>query len=252
LKLENELQRAIESEEFVVYYQPVVDLQSGEVWGVEALVRWQHPQRGLLGPEEFVPAAEESGLVVPIGELVLRRACAQAKEWQERYHQMQSVIVSVNLSARQLQHPDLAGLVEGVLRETKLEARSLSFDITETDYVKAMEGNVATLDALKRLGVHISIDDFGVGYSSLSYLKRLPADDLKLDQSFVTGIGQDTKDAAIVRTVIDLAHTLGMKVIAEGVESSAQVERLKDMGCELAQGYHFTEPLPIQALPEFR
>jgi diguanylate cyclase (GGDEF)-like protein/PAS domain S-box-containing protein len=251
LKLENELQRAIELEEFVVHYQPIVDLWSGEAWGVEALVRWQHPERGLLEPKEFVAIAEESGLVVPVGELVLKQACEQAKEWQERHPLLQPLVVSVNLSAEQLQRPDLARIVEGVLQETGLTACLLSLDITETAYVRASEGSIASLDDLKRLGVHISIDDFGVGYSSLSYLKQLPADDLKLDQSFVAGIGKYAKDTAIVRTVIDLAHTLGMKVIAEGVESADQAEQLKEMGCELAQGYHYAEPLPIQALLEF-
>jgi diguanylate cyclase (GGDEF)-like protein/PAS domain S-box-containing protein len=251
LKLENELQRAIESEEFVVYYQPIVDLQSGEVWGVEALVRWQHPERGLLEPKIFIAGAEQSGLVVPIGELVLKQACEQAKEWQERHSHLRPLVVSVNLSARQLQRPDLASIIEGVLQETGLKACSLGLDITETDYVMASEGNIANLDDLKRLGVHISIDDFGVGYSSLSYLRQLPADDLKLDQSFVAGIGKYAKDTAIVRTVIDLAHTLGMKVVAEGVEGVHQAEQLKEMGCELAQGYHYAEPLPIQALLEF-
>jgi diguanylate cyclase (GGDEF)-like protein/PAS domain S-box-containing protein len=251
LKLNTELQRAIELDEFIVYYQPIVDLQSGEVWGVEALVRWQHPERGLLEPKEFIAAAEQSGLVVPIGELVLKQACEQTKEWQERHSHMRPLIISVNLSARQLQRPDLARTIEGMVQETGLKICSLNLDITETAYVRASEGSIASLDDLKRLGVHISIDDFGVGYSSLSYLKQLPADDLKLDQSFVAGIGKYAKDTAIVRTVIDLAHTLGMKVIAEGVESADQAEQLKEMGCELAQGYHYAEPLPIQALLEF-
>ncbi len=251
LKLENELQRAIESEEFVVHYQPIVDLRSGEVWGVEALARWQHPERGLLEPEEFVAAAEESGLVVPVGELVLKQACEQAKEWQERYFHLQPLIMCVNISARQLQCPDMARTVEGVLRETGLTACSLSLDITETAYVRASEVSIATLDELKRMGVRISIDDFGVGYSSLSYLKRLPADDLKLDQSFVAGIGKSGRDTEIVQTVIDLSHILRMKVVAEGVENMYQAEQLKEMGCELAQGYHYAEPLPIQALLEF-
>jgi EAL domain-containing protein (putative c-di-GMP-specific phosphodiesterase class I) len=253
LKLGNELQRAIESEEFVVHYQPIIDLRSDEeVWGMEALVRWRHPQRGLLDPKEFVPAAEENGLVVPMGERVLKEACCWAKEWQERHPHEPPLVMAVNLSARQLQRPDLARIVEGVLQKTGLKACSLGLDITETGYVGALEGsNISTLDDLKRLGVHISIDDFGVGYSSLSYLKRLPADDLKLDQSFVAGIRENTKDTAIVRTVIDLAHTLGMKVVAEGVEGVHQAEQLKEMGCELAQGYHYAEPLPIQALLEF-
>jgi predicted signal transduction protein with EAL and GGDEF domain len=251
LTLESELQRAIKSEEFIVYYQPILDIYSGEVWGMEALVRWQHPERGLLEPKEFIASAEQSGLVVPLGELVLKQACKQAKEWQERHSNLQPLVISVNLSAKQLQCPDLIRIVEDMLEETGLKACSLGLDITETVYVRALEGNVAALDDLKRLGVHLSIDDFGVGYSSLSYLKRLPADYLKLDRSFVAGIRKNAKDAAIAQTVVDLAHILGMKVIAEGVESVDQAEQLKEIGCELAQGYHYAEPLPAPALRRF-
>jgi diguanylate cyclase (GGDEF)-like protein/PAS domain S-box-containing protein len=252
LKLGNELQRAIESEEFVAYYQPIIDLRSDEeVWGIEALVRWRHPQRGLLDPKEFVPAAEDSGLVVPMGERVLKEACCWAKEWQERHPHVSPLVISVNLSARQLQRPDLASTVEGVLRQTGLEACSLSLDITETVYIKALEGDTATLDELKQLGVRLSIDDFGMGYSSLSYLKRLPTDALKIDKSFIRALGEDIKDTALVKMIIDLAHTFDMEVVAEGVESEAQAVQLKEMGCELAQGYHFTEPLPPKAVSEF-
>ncbi len=251
LKMENELQRAIESEEFVVHYQPIVDFESGEVHRVEALVRWQHPERGLLNPSEFLADAEESGLVIPMGERVLEEACRQGQRWQEEDSRIPPLVVSVNLSARQLSHPDLMKTVEQVLRETGFEASRLSLDITETIYIKVLEGNTAVLDGLKRLGVCISIDDFGVGYSSLSYLKRLPADVLKIDKSFVAGIGTDEEDTAIIRMIVDLAHTLGMKVVAEGVESEGQAVQLKEMGCDLGQGYHFTKPLPPEAVQEF-
>ena len=252
LKLGNELQRAIASEEFVAHYQPIIDLRSDEeVWGIEALVRWRHPQRGLLDPKEFVPAAEESGLVVPMGEWVLKEACYWAKEWQERYPHVSPLVMAVNLSARQLQRPDLASTVEGVLRQTGLEARSLSLDITETVYIKTLEGDTATLDQLKQLGVRLSIDDFGMGYSSLSYLKRLPADALKIDKSFIRALEEDLKGTALVKMIIDLAHTFDMEVVAEGVESEAQAVQLKELGCELAQGYHFTEPRPPKAVSEF-
>jgi EAL domain-containing protein (putative c-di-GMP-specific phosphodiesterase class I) len=160
------------------------------------------------------------------------------------------LMIAVNLSARQLRRPDLASTVEKVLRETGLEAQCLSLDITETVYVKALEGNTAALAELKKLGVRISIDDFGTGYSSLAYLKRLPADILKIDKSFVAGLGEDVEDTAIMQMVIDLAHTFGMEVVAEGIESEEQVELLKGMGCDLAQGYHFAEPLPPEAVPE--
>ena len=250
LELEHDLRRAVEGEELVVHYQPIVDLQSGEAWGVEALVRWEHPERGLLSPMEFVPMAEESGLVVPLGERVLEEACRRATLWQEMHLHPRPLVVSVNLSARQLRRPDLARTVEKVLRETGLDARSMSLDITETVYVETLEENTATLDELRRMGVRVSIDDFGMGYSSLSYLKRLPADALKIDKSFVAGLGEDIEDTAIVRMVIDLAHTFGMEVVAEGVESWAQAELLREMGCDMAQGFCFCEPVPTERIPE--
>jgi diguanylate cyclase (GGDEF)-like protein/PAS domain S-box-containing protein len=246
LKLENELRRAIEADEFVVHYQPIISLQIGEVWGIEALVRWNHPERGLLDPWEFMAVAEQSGIVVSMGEEVLEEACRQAKEWQEEHPRIAPLVISVNLSARQLGRPDIAQIVERVLKKTRLEARYLRLDITETVYIKALKGNTQSLDELKRMGVCISIDDFGTGYSSLAYLKRLPANALKIDRSFVKGIGEDLEDTAIVGMVIELAHTLGMEAIAEGVESKGQATLLKEMGCDLAQGFYFSEPL----LPE--
>jgi diguanylate cyclase (GGDEF)-like protein/PAS domain S-box-containing protein len=249
LELEHDLRHAVESEQLVVHYQPIVDLQSGEAWGVEALVRWEHPERGLLSPTEFVPVAEESGLVIPIGERMLEEACRWATGWQEEHPRTRPLVVSVNLSARQLRRPDLARTVEKVLRETGLDAHCLSLDITETVYVETLEENTAALDELKRMGVRISIDDFGMGYSSLSYLKRLPADALKIDKSFVAGLGEDIEDTAIVGMVIDLAHTFGMEVVAEGVESWAQAELLRDMGCDMAQGFCFSEPVPTEKIP---
>ncbi len=253
MKMENELRRAVEAEEFMVHYQPIIDLRSEEkyVWGMEALVRWQHPQRGLLYPQEFVPAAEESGLVVPMGEKVLEKACEHAREWQERYPHIQPWVISVNLSAKQLERPDLARTVEGILRETGLEAGSLSLDITETIYVKAREGNTAALDELKKLGVRFSIDDFGTGYSSLSYLKSLPADALKIDKSFIWVFGEDVEDTVIVQTIVDLAHTFGMEVIAEGVETEEQAVQLMEMACDLGQGYYFARPLPPETMSKF-
>jgi EAL domain-containing protein (putative c-di-GMP-specific phosphodiesterase class I) len=246
--LENDLRRALEAKEFVVHYQPIVDLRDGEVQGVEALVRWKHPERGLLNPEEFVPVAEEIGLIVPMGEDVLEEACRWAVRWQEEHPSLSSLLMNVNLSARQLQRPDLSTTVEGVLKRTGLDPACLTLDVTETVYVKVLEGNTAALNELRRLGVKISIDDFGVGYSSLSYLKRLPADILKLDKSFVEGLGEDLEDTAVVRMVIDLARTLGIEVIAEGVDGEA-VSILKELGCTMAQGFFFSEPLPPEEVP---
>jgi diguanylate cyclase (GGDEF)-like protein/PAS domain S-box-containing protein len=251
LEAVNELRRAIERVEFVVHYQPIVSLQSGEVFAVEALVRWEHPERGLLEPSEFVPMAEESGLVVPMGEQVLREACFRAKEWQEKHPRTQPLRMAVNLSARQLSRTDLAETVERMLLETGMEGSHLILDVTETAYVRALETNTAALERLRSMGVRIFIDDFGTGYSSLSYLKRLPADAIKIDKSFVKGLGQDDKDTAIIRMIIELAHTLGMKVIAEGVEAGEQAALLREMGCDMAQGLYFVKPLPAEASPEF-
>jgi diguanylate cyclase (GGDEF)-like protein/PAS domain S-box-containing protein len=250
LEVENDLRRAIEQEEFIVHYQPIVRLDDdGDVWRIEALVRWNHPERGLLDPDEFVPVAEESGLVVPMGEQVLEQACRRAVEWQRQFPRSTPLVMCVNLSARQLSRPDLAETVERVLGETGLKGSHLTLDITETVYVKALAASTTILDRLRGLGVGFSIDDFGTGYSSLSYLKRLPADAIKIDKSFVKGLGYDVEDTAVVRMIIELTHTLGREVVAEGVESAEQAWLLKEMGCDFAQGYHFAQPLLPEEIP---
>jgi EAL domain-containing protein (putative c-di-GMP-specific phosphodiesterase class I) len=218
--------------------------------GMEALVRWEHPERGLLDPSEFMAVVEEGGLIVPLGERVLEEACRQAKRWQDD-PRIPPLVMSVNLSAGRLRLPDLPRVIGDLLRKTGFDARRLRLDITETAYIRALEAKTATFDRLKGLGVGISIDDFGVGYSSLSYLKRLPADALKIDKSFVRGIGEDAVGTAIVRMAIDLAHTLGMKVVAEGVEGWAHGALLAEMGCDMAQGFHFARPLPPEGVPIF-
>jgi diguanylate cyclase (GGDEF)-like protein/PAS domain S-box-containing protein len=251
LELENDLRRAIEREEFVVHYQPIVNLQSGKLWGIEALVRWEHPERGLLDPDEFVPVAEESGLVVPMGELVLAEACRRAAEWQKEHPHTPPLCVSVNLSGRQLRRADLHEVIEQALEASGLSASSLSLDITETVYISALDADTAALDRLRALGIKISIDDFGAGYSSLSYLKRLPADVLKVDKSFVRGLGLEVEDTAIVQSIVDLAHILGMEVVAEGVEVEEQETLLEEMGCDFGQGYYFSEPLSPEDVLHF-
>jgi predicted signal transduction protein with EAL and GGDEF domain len=251
LKLENDMRRALEDQEFVIHYQPIVDLRTGGVWGIEALVRWKHPERGLLEPSEFVPVAEETGLIVPLGERVLEEACRQAAQWQQKRPEAGPLVVCVNLSARQLKHPDLARTVKGVLGSSGLEGRRLCLDITETLYITVLEGNTEALDDLKRMGVRLSIDDFGMGYSSLSYLKRLPADTLKIDRSFVAGLGEDVEDTAIVQMTISLAHTLEMRIVAEGVQCEEQAEQLREMGCDLGQGFYFARPLSTSGASEF-
>jgi diguanylate cyclase (GGDEF)-like protein/PAS domain S-box-containing protein len=251
LELENALQRALEREELVLYYQPIFELGSQEVWGVEALVRWKHPERGLLDPAEFVELAERTGLIGPLGRWVLNEACRRTKGWQQSYPRSAPLRVIVNFSAKQLRHPSCVEDIEEALRESGLGARSLSLDVTESAFVGALEDNALLIQRIENLGVGISIDDFGTGYSSLSYLKRLPANVLKIDKYFVKGIGKDDEDTAIVRMVVELAHTLGMKVIAEGVETNGQVALLEEMGCDMAQGFHFERPLPHEAASEF-
>jgi diguanylate cyclase (GGDEF)-like protein len=249
LNLENELRRALENDELVPRYQPIVNLCTGEAWGVETLLRWQHPDKGLLHPSQFIPVAEETGLIVPIGNRVMEDACKLVKELQRS--RPWPFVAGVNFSAKQLEHPDSVKAVKEVLRRSGLRAGLLQLDITETAYIRAAEAQQSNLHHLKGLGAGISIDDFGMGYSSLSYLKRLPADILKVDKSFVAGLGEDVQDTAIVQMVIDLAHTFGMEIVAEGVESKEQAQQLREMGCDMAQGFYFARPLPPEALSEF-
>jgi diguanylate cyclase (GGDEF)-like protein/PAS domain S-box-containing protein len=251
LKLENDLRRAVGEGEFVVHYQPIFDFASREPWGVEALVRWDHPEMGLLGPSEFVPLAEGTGLIVPIGAWVLEEACRRTKGWQDSHPSNAQLGLIVNLSAKQLRHPSCEQTIKQALARSGLAAGSLSLDVTESAFIDAVEANAQALKRIQALGVRISIDDFGMGYSSLSYLKRLPADALKIDKSFVKGFGKDAEDTAIVRMVIDVAHTLGLVVVAEGVETWAQAALLAETGCDMAQGFHFAEPLPPEAAGEF-
>ena len=213
--------------------------------GFEALVRWEHPERGLVPPDEFVPLAEETGLILPIGLRVLRESCRWAKEWQELRPVGPPPTVGVNLSARQLSHPDLVGDVEGALSEYGLDPERLTLEVTESVLVEHEGRHAGALRELKDLGVRFAIDDFGTGYSSLSYLKRLPAGVLKLDGSFVAGIGEGAEeDEVLLEGVIGIAHGLGREVVAEGVETAEQAARLRELGCDLAQGNHFSRPLP--------
>ena len=245
LESESDLRRAVRRGEFTVHYQPKVLLKTDAIVGFEALVRWEHPERGLLPPAEFIPWAEESGLIVPIGRWVLEEACRQAREWQTLYPGDPPLVICVNVSGRQFRHPGLAQDVSRVLRETRLEPGSLDPEITENILIETAQ-NGLPVHRLKRLGAKLIVDDFGTGYSSLSYLKRPPADYLKIDRSFVGGLGKDPKDEGIVSSVIDLSRVLGMGAIAEGVESAEQAARLRDLGCPLAQGYLFSRPLPAE------
>jgi EAL domain-containing protein (putative c-di-GMP-specific phosphodiesterase class I) len=242
LMLETGLRRALENGELVLHYQPILDLSTSGLVGMEALVRWRHPERGLVPPSEFISLAEETGLIVPLGAWVLRNACAQAKQWEEEG--LNPPRVSVNFSTRQLQIPTLSSEVGRVLRETSLDADRLDIEITESVAMSHSEDVLTVLYALKHLGVHISMDDFGTGYSSLGMLKRLPIDTLKLDRSFLRDIETSVDDAAISRAVIVLAHGMKLKVTAEGVENPRQVAFLRRHRCDQAQGYLFSPPVP--------
>ncbi|ASR48412.1 hypothetical protein B4V02_17760 [Paenibacillus kribbensis] len=244
LQLENDLRRALENEEFSLVYQPRVHLQSGELTSLEALVRWNHPQRGMVMPGDFISVAEESGLIVPLGEWVLREACLQNKRWQEAGYQ--PIPISVNLSMRQFQQKELVDVIQGILAYTELEPCYLELEITESmtfDKDRAFE----QLKKIKAIGVAISIDDFGTGYSSLHYLKNLPIDRLKIDRSFVNEVLVDSKNAAIVSTIASMAHHLKLKVTAEGVENEEQLHFLQAQECHEGQGYYFSRPIPAEA-----
>ncbi len=245
LKLENSLRRALEREEFVIYYQPQVSLSTGEIVGVEALVRWQHPDLGMVPPMQFIPLAEETGLIVPLGLWVLREACAQNKAWQKSG--LPALCMAVNISARLFKQPDLVETIARILKETQLDPNYLELELTEGTIMENAEAAIKTLHQLKEMGVHLSIDDFGTGYSSLSYLKRFPIDTLKIDRSFVWDITTDPDDAAITVLIINMAHNLGLKVVAEGVETKEQLEFLRSHHCDLFQGYLFSQPISAEA-----
>lgn len=247
LELETDLRRAMERDEFVVHYQPAVSLVTGAITGMEALVRWQHPTRGLVSPLDFIPLAEETGLIVPLGRWVLREACRQAAAWQQELALDPPLLLSVNLSARQLRDPRLVADMTAILRETGMPAELLWLELTETVLLTDSSKVQQTLQALRALGVQLALDDFGTGYSSLSYLRQFPVGMVKLDRSFVMGITTDPDAAAIVQAVTALAHALGMQVTAEGVEDEAQLARLRAMGVDWLQGYLVARPLQAAA-----
>jgi len=245
LALETSLRRAIQNEEFLIHYQPRVSVDSLEITGVEALVRWQHPQLGLISPAEFVPLAEDTGLIVPIGEWVLRQACLQSKAWQSQG--FAPIQMAVNICARQFHDHDLAETVIRILDETNLAPQHLELELTESSIMRNLEVAAAVLGRLKSMGVNISIDDFGTGFSSLASLKRLPIDALKIDKSFVSDATTDPDDAALVMAIITLAHNLRLKVIAEGVETEEQLRFLQLLRCDEIQGNLFSKPLAADA-----
>src|SRR3954451_1868590 len=243
LELEVDLKRGIEREELAVAYQPVFSLRDGRVIGVEALVRWHHPTRGIVMPESFVPLAEESGLIGELGRWVLRKACHQGALWRAKYPGHPGLGIGVNISGAQLREPGLVHEVADALAESQLDATGLTLEITETALMESFDEAIEEVDALKALGVDLAIDDFGTGYSSLRYLRRLPLDVMKIEKSFVDGIGRSEEEPALLRAIIDLADIFGLRVVAEGIERPEQRARLLELGCELGQGHLLAEPL---------
>ena len=248
LRVENDLRRALERGELRLEYQPVVSLKSFAIVGVEALLRWRHPQRGEISPADFIPIAEETGLIEPIGRWVLEQACRQGAEWYRARPDSAPITISVNLSAVQVNRRSLPDVVAGALRSSGLDPACLSLEITETVMVRDADGLGEVLDALKALGVRLVLDDFGTGYSSLGYLTRLPLDVLKVDRSFVDGLGSDSRDTAITETIIAMSRALSLDVVAEGVETADHVRELSRLGCGLAQGFHFSRAVPPEQI----
>ncbi len=248
LRVENDLRRALERSEFRLEYQPIVSLPDRSIVGVEALIRWHHPQRGLVSPVEFIPVAEENGLIEPIGRWVLERACRQAAHWHNERPDARPLEMSVNLSAVQLAKPGLADTVQATLQATGLDPACLCLEITETAMLREPEAIEEALRALGALGVRLALDDFGTGYSSLSYLPHLPLDTLKIDRSFVDGLGLEAQDTAITEAIIAMSRALSLTVVAEGVEAERQADELSRLGCELAQGFHFCRPVAAREI----
>jgi diguanylate cyclase (GGDEF)-like protein len=246
LDLETDLRFAILRNEFELFYQPIVNLVNAKIEGFEALVRWNHPKWGLVRPDEFIPVAETTGLIIPMTVQVLRSACMQIVNWQQLYMGLDDLMVSVNLSSKHFAVPGLVEQISGILQETTMNPRNLRLEITESAVMENAENSIAMLQRIKELGARISIDDFGTGYSSLSYLHRFPVDTLKVDRSFVSTMEAGTENGEIVRTIIALARALKLSVVAEGIESIHQFHQLRTLRCEYGQGYLFSRPLPVK------
>ncbi len=248
IETQSELRKAIEREEFVLFYQAQMNLGSKQVVGFEALIRWNHPTKGLVNPDDFIYLAEETGLIVPIGKWVLRTACYQLKQWSKDYP---DITMAVNLSARQFKDRDIVKLVCDVIEETGINPKNLELEITESIALDDIEYTIATIQELRKIGVNFSLDDFGTGYSSMNYLKRLPVSNLKIDKSFLNTVMEDQSDQKIIQTIISLARNLDLLVIAEGVESFDQEEFLKEANCDKAQGYLYSKPIPKDMAVQF-
>ncbi|MGB3492934.1 MAG: bifunctional diguanylate cyclase/phosphodiesterase [Elainellaceae cyanobacterium] len=251
LQLETDIHYAIASHELVVHYQPIVALKSCKVKSFEALLRWQHPHRGLIGPDIFIPIAEENGQIVPLGMQVLRQACEQLQAWKRQFSQALPISIGVNLSAKQMSHPGLVGQIEYILNDVGLAPQSLCLEITESTVMENVESGIKVLHELKALGIQLALDDFGTGHSSLGYLHRFPIDTIKLDRSFVQNIDTDAEKIEITRMLVTLAWNIGLEVIAEGIEKPTQLAQLRALQCEQGQGYHFARPLSAADAQDF-
>jgi diguanylate cyclase (GGDEF)-like protein/PAS domain S-box-containing protein len=249
IELEEDLRRGIEEKEFVLHYQPILDLESQELLGMEALVRWMHPRLGMLSPLKFIPLAEETNLIVPLGDWILMEACRQVQDWRDE--NSIDVSVTVNISIRQFQQAELVEMVSRALKESGLPPRSLILEITESFMMQDTEATIAKLHELKRIGARLAIDDFGTGYSSLSYLQRFPIDILKIDKSFIDKLGQGSEGNAVARAIIMMGDSLNLKTIAEGIENIQQIDQLQILGCEAGQGFHFARPLTPGDMDQF-
>ena len=249
LHIESQLRLALDRNQFVVYYQPKVNLQTGEITGAEALLRWHHPELGIVSPVDFIPVAEDTGLIVPIGQWVLHTACRQVMEWNEWFGRQ--LRLAVNLSARQFQEPNLLEQLDQALNSSGVKSEYLELEITESVAMDNVEESVSTMGSMRSRGLKLAIDDFGTGYSSLSYLKRFPIDSLKIDKSFVSNILTDLNDAAIASSVVALARSMNLQVVAEGIEDRAQMTFLQQLGCNEGQGYLFARPMPAAEFEAF-
>jgi EAL domain-containing protein (putative c-di-GMP-specific phosphodiesterase class I) len=247
LALETEMQQALATDAFYLMYQPILSLGTFEIVGFEALARWRHSERGDVAPAEFIPIAEETGLIVPLGAFLLRSACKQAAEWRRRLPRTPELSMAVNISGRQLCHPSFLGLVEQTIDETAMNPRTLKLEITESVLLENSEQVHVVLEGLRGLGVEVALDDFGTGYSSLKYLQHFMPNTLKVDRSFVSELASASRNVEIVRAVIEVARTLGMRVIAEGIESMPQLDVLRSLGCEYGQGFLFSKALDASA-----
>jgi diguanylate cyclase (GGDEF)-like protein len=243
-KMEVDLRKAIESNQFILLYQPQLDLNTGEICGVEALIRWNSPNEGLVSPVDFIPVAEDTNQIIPIGEWVLRTACRQNKEWQNKGYK--PICISVNISICQFNHPDFINVVQKALFDSELDPQYLKLEMTESLLLGNKKENIEKLEKLKKLGIKISLDDFGSGYSSFSYIRYLPLDELKMDKSFIRQVPNESKDNAIIKTIINLAHSLDVRVVCEGIEKKEQVEFLKQTDCHVMQGYYLSVPLECE------